>query len=141
MAEQNNITFDIDESFSKVIETGVVEKEIKLTDDMTIKMKPLGAGETLVAEASEYSHGLPSDVISRMRIIAILAKATVSVNGKPIKVDSLSDEDNYRRYVSLKANYKKLPEHLVSKLEKFYFSLLREQGNIYDKVEEKIENF
>lgn len=122
-------------------------KEFKINDSFTIELKALGTGELLMAESriSLDPTSLPPDISYRARNLSIIASATVSVNGIPIKRDDMSEDDNGARVTSLYKKFLKMPPSLADEICKKYDELVKEQREFINKdfkeLSEDVENF
>lgn len=122
-------------------------KTCKITSDLEIELKALDVGEMLVAESRIDLNpiAMPADISYRARNLSIVAEATISLNGVPIRRDNLTEEQNRDRVRSLYRKYLKLPSSVVDKICDEYKNLVEEQGKFLSKsgeeIQEDIENF
>ena len=86
-------------------------KTCKISPDLEVELRVLDVGELLVAESRIAINpaALPTDIALRARNLSIVAEATVSLNGVPIKRESMTEEENRARIRSLYNKYLKLP--------------------------------
>ena len=122
-------------------------KTCKISPDLEVELRVLDVGELLVAESRIAINpaALPTDIALRARNLSIVAEATVSLNGVPIKRESMTEEENRARIRSLYNKYLKLPSTIADKICNEYKKLVKEQGEFLSKSSEElkkdIENF
>ena len=90
-------------------------KTCKISPDLEVELRVLDVGELLVAESRIAINpaALPTDIALRARNLSIVAEATVSLNGVPIKRESMTEEENRARIRSLYNKYLKLPSTIA----------------------------
>ena len=93
-------------------------KTCKISPDLEVELRVLDVGELLVAESRIAINpaALPTDIALRARNLSIVAEATVSLNGVPIKRESMTEEENRARIRSLYNKYLKLPSTIADKI-------------------------
>ena len=122
-------------------------KTCKISPDLEVELRVLDVGELLVAESRIAINpaALPTDIALRARNLSIVAEATVSLNGVPIKRESMTEEENRARIRSLYNKYLKLPSTIADEICNEYKKLVKEQGEFLSKSSEElkkdIENF
>ena len=140
---ENNI--DVFEGFFKnFIKTGILQEEFEIEKDFSIKLKVLNSEETIISESMFLADNplLNQTGFITFRSAAILAMATVSINGVEI-VDSQEKPGRIKdsRY-ALYGHFLKMPMEVMSKIWDCYEELSNKQKEMYeqDKINDSIKN-
>lgn len=146
MSQDKKVSANSDLSllFENFLKPGIVIKEKEIVPGYTLKVKPLGTGELLMAEAIMDSAKAPSDIVAKVRGASILSQAIISINGLEIEPEGKTAEEIRLRRIELYAQLLKTPPVIVHKSYQFYISCVEEQNKKYenlDEVTKEVENF
>lgn len=131
-------TFDFEGFFDNVIKKGKVTETIEVTEGLSVELRPLDVQEQLLAELTILANDddVPSDTINRVRILQILSRSIVAVNGVSIS------EGDKAAISALYAKLSSLPGVLVDKMFEAYRKLVKKQAELYgEDLVDKIGNF
>ena len=122
-----------DNFFNNFIKTGVVQKEFEIAKDFKVKLKVLNTEENTIADAMFTADNpvLNESGFLKLRSAAIIAMATVSINGiDVVEGQSPIGRISNARY-SLYGYFLKMPMEILEKLWDCYLEILQEQNNKY----------
>lgn len=145
--EKDFLSRDFLSVLDNVITKSEFSKEFKINNSLTIELRVLETGELLVAESRVGLNPnlIPTDITYRARNLSILAAATVSLNGIPIKRKEMTEEENSARVTSLYKKFLKMPASLADEMCSKYEELSIEQREFINKdfgeLSKDIENF
>lgn len=138
--EKDNNVNAFSNFFDNFIKTGVINREFTITDDFKLKMKVLNSEETSVAEAMFTADNpvLSDTGYLRLRSAAMVAMATVSINGIPFEEGSAPIGGISQSRRSLYGYYLKMPTEVMAKIWDCYLEIAEEQREKYagDMVED-----
>lgn len=137
------ISEDIISMFDTIISKGELHEDFKIADNLTLTLKVLNTGELLAAEAEATTNHpyFPMDIVNRGRIVSILTRATVAINGVDVTQNGLSKEENEARRNVLYRKIMQLPPEIVEKAHKDYINLQKKQVEALSKpIDELLED-
>ena len=119
--------------FDNFIKTGVLHREFTITDDFKLKLKVLNSEETSVAEAMfTADNPMLSDTgYLRLRSAAMIAMATVSINGIPFEEGSTPIGGISQARYSLYGYYLKMPTEVMETVWNCYLEIVEDQREKY----------
>ena len=146
MSEKKERDFEFEVFFDNLITKGRVEKEEEVTPGFKVKVRPLNTDEQITAETIALANNpyIPTDVIEKVRIVNILTRAIISVNGVEIGAQEGDSEEIKKRRAKLHDKIMKMPTSVVDAIYSLYVKVYEEQRKLYspeDNLGEKIENF
>lgn len=129
--------------FDKVVTRGYITKDVSISSDFIVKLKPLSEGERIMAEAMIPQEAKASiSVYKRAETIYMAAYATIELNGvdviKAAEDEKITEED---RVKFLAGQIKRLSSTQISKLAEEYNNLVLDQKKLYETVGEDVKNF
>ncbi len=135
--KNNERDFEFESFFDNLITKGYIEKEREILKGFTVKVRPLNSDEQIGAESITIANNpyVPRDTIEKIRVISMLSKAIVSVNGVAIE----GKEARKKLHEKLLS----LPTHINDDLYALYVDCIEEQRKLYmdEELGEKIEAF
>ena len=141
--EKENKMNVFDSFFNNFIKTGVIQREFKITEDFKIKLKVLNNEENAIADAMFVidNPSLTESGYLRLRSAAIIAMATVSINGADVvEGEKPIGHISNARY-SLYGYFLKMPTEIMAKIWDFYLEISQEQSDKYSGgVVEEVKN-
>lgn len=143
--DDNKNTVNVFESFfQNFIKTGILQKEFTIEENFTIKLKVLNSEETVIAETMFTANNplLGQSGFTILRSAALIAMATVSINGVDIVDSELPPGRVPNNRYELYGYFLKMPLEVMSKIWGYYVSLEEEQGEMYNKetISDSIKN-
>ena len=124
-----------DSFFNNFIKTGTVQREFEITKDFKVKLKVLNTQETTIADAMFTADNpvLNESGFLKLRSAAVIAMATVSING----IDVVEGETPIGRIsnarYSLYGYFLKMPMEILEKLWDCYLEISKEQSDKYSE--------
>lgn len=140
---QEAISQDIISMFDTIISKGELHQDFQIADNLTLTLKVLNTGELLAAEAEATTNHpyFPMDIVNRGRIVSILTRATVAINGVDVTQTNLSKQENEARRNTLYRKIMQLPPEIVEKAHKDYMELQSKQVEALSKpIDELLED-
>ena len=132
-----------DNFFNNFIKTGTVQREFEIAKDFKVKLKVLNTEESTIADAMFTADNpiLNDAGFLKLRSAAVIAMATMSVNGiEVIEGESPIGRISNARY-SLYGYFLKMPMEILEKLWDCYLEILKEQSDKYSGgVVDEIKN-
>lgn len=135
MDKEKNTTVDAFGSFfDNFIKTGVLQQEFEITKDFKVKLKVLNSEETSVAEAMFMVDNptLGDAGYLRLRSAAMIAMATVAVNGIPFEDQPIHTGGISSARYSLYGYYLKMPTEIMTKIWDCYLEIADSQKKKYE---------
>ena len=141
VTDEDLVFGDMDKMFEDIIMIGNIEKEKVIAKGFKIKVKPLSAEETFIAERTINLniYSTPQDIVGRVRNISILCSSIIALNDISIDRDDLEEKDNRKRRVKLYEKLMDLPTEVLQKAYDFYLTVVADQNKLFENDEDVVE--
>jgi len=132
---------EIDLMFEELLLDTNISREVKLTPRFRMTLKTLNTQDVLNADTLYIAtvSGVPRDVVDRVRMVSTLLYSITAVNGKNLYGDD--EVKNRAARENLNKKLMSIPPAGIDILRAEYSSMIDAQTKLFEKVEEKIENF
>ena len=136
MENKENQEINVFENFfNNFIKTGTVQREFDITKDFKLKLKVLNTQETTIADAMFTADNpiLNESGFLKLRSAAIIAMATVAINGIDVVEGNTSIGRISSARYSLYGYFLKMPMEILEKIWDCYLEIAKEQSDKYSE--------
>lgn len=136
MENKENQEINVFENFfNNFIKTGTVQREFDIAKDFKVKLKVLNTQETMIADAMFTADNpiLNESGFLKLRSAAIIAMATVAINGIDVVEGNTSIGRISSARYSLYGYFLKMPMEILEKIWDCYLEIAKEQSDKYSE--------
>lgn len=136
MENKENQEINVFENFfNNFIKTGTVQREFDIAKDFKVKLKVLNTQETTIADAMFTADNpiLNESGFLKLRSAAIIAMATVAINGIDVVEGNTSIGRISSARYSLYGYFLKMPMEILEKIWDCYLEIAKEQSDKYSE--------
>lgn len=138
--DMDDLGMDLNNFFDNFVKSGVIIEEAEISDNFRVKIKVLGIGELVSAEAIMSQSAASPDIVAKVRSCSILSQAILEINSMPIEKESYSEKEKRLRRIILYKQLLKMPSIIIQKIYKFYVECVEKQNKLYTDVDKTVDN-